>query len=128
MALSMYLFYCQVSDRYAEPHGFCDLTAHAMTDTLSANPQLIAGGQYPQPHLDADLPLGGYVIIQKLWIQQVNGDRRTALLCGIKAGGSGKANIGFDVPGIGGADIYQLHFAATAFTTVLVMLTAVCAV
>jgi hypothetical protein len=99
-----------------------------MADVFSADPDLIAGGQYPQPHSNACFPLGGDGVIQNLRVQQVDGNRRAVLLHGIAASGSGKPYILLDVPGIWGTDINLHHFAATAFTTVFVMLMAVWAV
>lgn len=66
MDSSLYLLGVYVSDGDAEPLGFRDLTAHAVADTRSADPQLIAGTQYPQPHPNASIPLGGYDVIQYL--------------------------------------------------------------
>lgn len=72
----------------------------------SADPQFFARGQYPQSHPDAGFSFCGYCVIEELRIQQMDSHRRASLLHGIAAGGFGKPDIAFDIPGVRGTDIY----------------------
>ena len=84
---------CEHQHRNAELLGCLDLRAHTETDAGRNDPQLVTGSQCLDAKLHAERTLVLVIIVQKLRVVEVRGNRLTAADCGEGAGVLGELQI-----------------------------------